>query len=188
MKRVVLIGAESTGKTTLAEQLAAAFHTEWVPEYGRDYTIARYKRLFGDGTATTVPDEKHLEWTPDEFTHIARVQQEMEDAAAKRANRVLICDTNAFTTAIWYERYIGRPWPPELQSLADNSPCDLYIVTLPDFPFVQDDIRDGEKIREWMHARTIEEIESRSWPYAVIGGNREERLASAIALVQKLID
>ena len=187
IKRVVLTGAESTGKTTLAEQLASVFETEWVPEYGRDYTIERYKRLFGDGTATTVPEDQILAWGPEEFTHIAKVQQEMEDLAAERANRVLICDTNAFTTAIWYERYLGLPWPEELRVLAENSPCDLYIIPKPDFPFVQDEIRDGEQIRDWMHNRFIEVLEERSWQYEVIGGSREERLESAVAIIKNLL-
>lgn len=185
-KRIVLVGAESTGKTTLAEQLATVFETDWVPEYGREYTIERYKRLFGNGTATSVPEEQILAWGPEEFVHIARVQQQMEDAAAERARRVLICDTNAFTTAIWYERYLGTPWPDELKDLADGSPSDLYLVTLPDFPFVQDDIRDGEKIRDWMHGRFIEELERRRWPYELIGGTRQERLNKAAELIRRL--
>lgn len=182
VKRLVLIGAESTGKTTLAEQLAMTLGTEWVPEYGREYTVERYKRLFGDGTATTVPEEQLLAWTPDEFVHIAKMQQELENAAASHAVGVLVCDTNAFTTAVWYERYLGSPWPPDLKDLAENSPCDLYVVTKPDFPFVQDDIRDGEKIREWMHGRILEELIRREWPFEVIGGTREERLLRAVEL------
>lgn len=187
MKRIVLIGAESTGKTTLAEQLASALNTTWVAEYGRQYTVDRYKRLFGEGTALTVAQEELLKWAPEEFTHIARVQQQMEDEAALNANKVLICDTNAFTTAIWYERYLGLPWPEDLKQLADQSPCDLYLVTKPDFPFVQDEIRDGREIRDWMHQRILDELSQRQWPFETIGGSREERLDTAIKLIQGII-
>ncbi|MDP3458636.1 MAG: ATP-binding protein, partial [Hyphomonas sp.] len=102
--RVVLIGAESVGKTTLCEQLAEHYATVWVAEYGREHwerKIAEQKTPAGETPA----------WSDDEFVHIAEEQQRRENEAAARANRVLICDTNAFATATWFERYAGRRHP-----------------------------------------------------------------------------
>ena len=95
VKRVLLIGAESTGKSTLARALAEAYDTVWNPEYGRPYT-----ELGRDPEAP---------WHTDEFTSIARLQCWYEDFLAALARAVLFCDTDAFTTALFHEAYLGRP-------------------------------------------------------------------------------
>ena len=90
VKRVVVIGAESTGKTTLARQLAEHFDTVWVPEFGREH----WERKIAGLRVTDPPPS----WSSDEFVEIATEQQRRENAAARVANRVLFCDTNAFAT------------------------------------------------------------------------------------------
>ena len=84
-KRVCILGAESTGTTTLAKALAEALQTVWVEEYGREYSEVKLAK-------------NDPEWRTEEFTMIAEEQTHREDKAARRANRVLICDTNAFAT------------------------------------------------------------------------------------------
>lgn len=93
VKRVVVIGAESTGTTTLSIALAEHYQTTWVPEFGRLYTEARRPR----GEL----------WRSDEFTFIAVEQARMEDALARLAKKVVISDTDPFATTIWHERYMG---------------------------------------------------------------------------------
>ena len=97
--RVVLIGAESTGKTTLAAALAGRYATAWVPEYGREHWERKVAGLPMTGPLPA--------WSLAEFRAIAAEQQRREDAAARSANRVLFCDTNAFATGTWHERYLG---------------------------------------------------------------------------------
>ena len=97
-KRVCLVGAESTGTTTLAKALAEHFQTAWVEEYGREYSEIKLAR--------NDPD-----WRTDEFTAIAEEQARREDAAARQANRVLICDTNAFATIALASALPGEPQP-----------------------------------------------------------------------------
>src|ERR1035437_7065411 len=94
-KRVCVVGAESTGTTTLAKTLAGLLQTAWVDEYGREYSEIKLAR--------NDPD-----WRSEEFTAIAEEQTRREDDAARRSNRVLICDTNAFVTVLWHRRYIDR--------------------------------------------------------------------------------
>jgi NadR type nicotinamide-nucleotide adenylyltransferase len=171
MKRVVIVGAESTGKTTLAMALAEHYQTTWVPEFGRLYTEARCPR--GEP------------WRSDEFTFIATEQVRMEDALARLANRVLICDTDAFATAIWHERYLGKP-SADVLALAHRV-YDLYVLTDVDTPFVADDIRDGESIREWMHARFLAELSQMGAPVLFVSGPHEQRLAAAIARIDALL-
>src|SRR5690349_9964059 len=142
VRRVVLIGAESTGKTTLAQQLARELKTTWVAEYGREYWE---KKVAGLSMTGQLPG-----WTSDEFLYIATEQQRREDAAATVANKVLICDTNAFATGTWHERYMNAR-DPRVVEVGARDGVDLYLLTAPDFPFVQDGFRDGESIRNWMH-------------------------------------
>ena len=95
VKRVCLLGAESTGKTTLARALAAAYDTVWNPSTGVPTPRS--------GATADAP------WTSDEFTHIARIQCWYEDILAGSARGVLFCDTDAFTTAVFHEVYLGAP-------------------------------------------------------------------------------
>jgi len=174
-KRVCLVGAESTGKTTLAAALAAHFGTVWVPEFGREYSE---RMLAGLG---------EYRFRSEDFVEIARRQCAMEDEAARRANRVLVCDTDAFATAIWHRRYLGEP-SPEVEAIAASrrSP-DLYLVTDVDTPFVQDGLRDGELIRGWMHETFLDELASRGLPFRLLAGPFGERLARAVAHVEGLL-
>ena len=172
MTRVVILGAESTGKTTLAIALAEHYQTTWVPEFGRLYTEARRPR----GEL----------WRSDEFTFIATEQVRMEDALERSANRVLICDTDAFATAIWHERYLGQP-SPDVLAVAAGRRYDLYILTDVDTPFVPDDIRDGESIRGWMHKRFQDELSRMGVPVLVLSGPHEQRLAAAITQIDTLL-
>jgi NadR type nicotinamide-nucleotide adenylyltransferase len=129
VKRVVLIGAESTGKTTLAERLAGHYRTHWVAEYGREHWE---KKVAGLTMSDPLPH-----WTADEFVHIATEQQRRENLAARSANRVLFCDTNAFITGTWFERYM-QTRSREVDQIGSMDKADLYLLTEPDFGFVQD--------------------------------------------------
>lgn len=177
--RVVLIGAESTGKTTHCIELAAHFDTVWVPEYGREHWEKKIadQHLSGGDIPT---------WTDAEFIHIAEEQQRRENEAATRANRVLICDTNAFATGTWYERYAGKRHP-EVDAIGARDIVDLYLIPSPDVPFVQDGVRDGELIRDWMHDRFLELIRAGDVPHVLITGPWEARLSQSIAAIDSLL-
>ena len=172
VKRVVIIGSESSGTTTLARALAEHYHTVWVPEYGRTYSEGRQSvgRL----------------WRTDEFVHIATEQIRMEDALATLANKVLICDTDAFATSIWHERYMGAP-SDDVRAIAATRKYDLYVVTDVNIPFVQDGIRDGESFRQWMQGRFVEELSKSSTPMIVVSGPHEERFAAAVKRIDEIL-
>jgi NadR type nicotinamide-nucleotide adenylyltransferase len=173
-KRVCLVGAESTGKTTLSQALADHFQTVWVPEYGREYTEEKVRRDPNDG------------WRSEEFAHIAAEQSRREDLAARDANRVLICDTDALATAIWHQRYMGTR-SAEVEAIAAGRRYDLYILTALDIPWVDDGTRDGEHIRHWMHDRFLEELQRRGGPWVTVAGSLQERLAAAFAHTDALL-
>lgn len=171
-KRVCVLGAESTGTTTLAQDLAAALGTVWVAEYGREYSALKYAA--GDTT-----------WRTDEFVPIAAEQARREDAAACQANRVLVCDTNAFATAVWHRRYVGTD-EPRVRAIAAAGRCDLDLLTGDEIPFVQDGLRDGEAIRHAMHGWFEEELAKQAVPWELLRGGRGARLARALELVRGL--
>ncbi|HWQ92422.1 MAG TPA: AAA family ATPase [Clostridia bacterium] len=171
-KRVCVLGAESTGTTTLAKDLAQALRTVWVEEYGRGYSEQKI-RLHDP------------EWRSDEFVHIAQEQVRRENASAREANRVLICDTNAFATVLWHRRYMGCH-NACVEQIAKNQPCDLYLLTGDEIPFVQDGLRDGEHIRHQMHQWFLNALKAQALPWHLVQGFRDQRLTQALARVEAL--
>ena len=171
--RVVVLGAESSGTTTMAEALAAHFQTVWVPEYGREYCEKNWSGW-------------DYVWRSEEFEAIAREQQQREDAAAKIANRLLICDTNAWATRLWHHRYLGA-FSPAVEAIAAGGKADLYLLTDVNIPFVQDGIRDGEAIREAMHQQFVAELEAQNTPWVLLSGDHQTRLKRAIEAVEALL-
>jgi len=178
VRRVVLIGAESTGKTTLAAELARHFATPWVPEYGREYWEKKVAGLSMDGP---LPG-----FTDDEFVHIAAEQQRRENRAARAANKVLICDTNAFATGMWCLRYQGHR-VPAVDAIGGRDTVHLYLLTEPDFPFVQDGFRDGEKIRDAMHAQFVAALSRSGAPTLRLHGSAAHRRIAAQTAIDALL-
>lgn len=173
--RVCVVGAESTGKTTLAQDLARHFETVWVPEYGREYSE---RKLAAEGG---------YDFRPEEFAHIAARQCELEDEAARRARRILICDTDAFTTSVWHRRYMGTRSPEVEEIVARHRRPDLYLLTDIDTPFEQDGTRDGEHVREWMHEVFVEELRAQGRHFRPVSGTRDERLGQAVGYIENLL-
>jgi NadR type nicotinamide-nucleotide adenylyltransferase len=171
-KRVCVLGAESTGTTTLARALAEQLKTLWVEEFGREYSIQKLR---------------HCEacWRSEEFVAIAEEQSRREDAAARRANRVLICDTNAFATALWHRRYLGAH-SQVVDEIARRRHADLYLLTGDEIPFVQDGLRDGEHIRHEMHRWFEQALAAQPAPWKLLRGPLEHRLRDAVRLVTGL--
>jgi len=171
-KRIVIVGAESTGTTTLAQDLAHALDTPWVPEYGREYSLI--KQAKGESL-----------WNSNEFLDIAHEQTRQENEAARMANRFLVCDTNAFATMLWHRRYLGHRHAL-LDKYGLHSKADLYLLTGCEIPFVQDGLRDGEHIRHEMHEWFAQALSEQTTPWFLVQGSRSERLAQALMLVKNL--
>lgn len=170
--RVCLLGAESTGKTTLARSLAEDFDTLWNPEYGRPYTEI--------GRPADAP------WTSWEFTHIARMQCWYEDFLAAHARRVLFCDTDAFTTAVFHEVYLGQPAAGFEAEAARR--YDLYLVCGLDVPWEGDSIREFAARRREMHERYVRHARGSGSPWLLLEGEHPTRLAAARTAVEALLD
>lgn len=171
--RIVVLGAESTGTTTLSRDLAERLRVPWVPEVGRYYT---------ESILTT--DQS---WVDEDFHRIGRLQQAYENEIAARSNGVVVCDTNAVATEVWQRRYMGKV-TKEMRRIAMNDKADLYVITGDEIPFVQDGIRDGEHIRHRMHRWFVDHIKKTGIPYVVVHGDKETRLENAAAAASQMIE
>lgn len=171
VRRVCILGAESTGKSTLAEALARRFSTVWNPEYGRPYT--------------TIGRPEGAPWTSWEFTHIARIHCWYEDFLAGLADRVLFTDTDAFTTSVFHEVYLGAPATgfPELVERR----YDLFVVCGLGVPWRHDGIREFEVQRRWMHDRYLERAAASGSPWLLVEGQLEARVEAVAAEVERLL-
>ena len=172
VKRVCLLGAESTGKTTLARTLAELYETVWNPEYGRPYTQV--------GRPDGAP------WTSWEFTHIARIHCWYEDFLAERANGVLFSDTDAFTTAVFHEVYLGTAANGFEELVARR--YDLLVVCGLDVPWRHDGVREFEAQRRWMHERYLERARTSGSRWLLAEGTLDERLRSICVAIDALVD
>jgi NadR type nicotinamide-nucleotide adenylyltransferase len=157
--KIAVLGAESSGKSTLCEVLAKAYGTRWVPEYLREFVETRGR----------VPFEA------DQFG-IARTQREREDAAAVHANRWLFCDTTPLMTALYSRVYWGRV-DARLAALAATHAYALTLVTAPDTPWVPDGLmRESETVRARVYAMVVEELDARGIPFVLVQGDLPQRV------------
>ena len=160
VEKVVFVGTESTGKTTLAQTLAERLETLWAREYGRELWIER------DGALSFA-----------DYLLIARTQHEREEALRPDARRVLFCDTNAWTTLHWSLRGYGCA-DARLWELADATMADYrWFLCADDFSWIQDGWRDmpgGEAHR--FQLRLQSDLDARGVSYAVLAGPLEQRV------------
>jgi HTH-type transcriptional regulator, transcriptional repressor of NAD biosynthesis genes len=174
-KRVCVLGAGSTGTTTMVLALAGHYDTAWVPEYGRDYWVERYRRTPNHARLTS------------EFLHVALEQSRREDELAREANRVLICDNDAFAIGLSHQRHLGRP-SPEVEAVAESRRrADLYLLTDANIPYDPDGAVDSEDRRQWTHEALCTQLPRTGRRWVLLTGAHEERLERAVAAVDGLL-
>ncbi len=172
--KVVLFGPESTGKTTLSEQLARHYDTVWVPEYAREYLQKKWNDL-----------RKTCE--PKDLLPIAEGQMRLENELTEKATDILICDTDLLETKVYSEAYYIGHCDPLLEKYALENSYDLYMLTYIDIPWVGDDLRDKPKERERMFAYFKETLETYDRNFIILKGDKQTRLETAVSEIDKLI-
>jgi len=170
VRRVCIVGPESTGKSTLARRLAERYGTVYIPEYARGLIDLQAGRC-----------------EPEDFHRIARGQLAAEDALAEQANRVLICDTDLMTTSLWAEIFYGE-CPEWIRRQARERTYDLYLVTDTGVPYVKDPQRNHPERREWFRDRCLAELTARGSRFHLIGGDWDDRFTQACRAVDVLLD
>ena len=157
VRRVCVLGGESSGKTTLAQALARHFDTAWVAEYGRELWEGQ------DGVLAY-----------DDLLQIGREQLRREAAAAGQARRWLFCDTSPLTTYFYCVEMFGRA-EAALLDLAGHG-YDLVVLCAPDFPFIQDGTRRDDSFRLRQHAWYQAELARRGIAFVHVSGSVDERV------------
>ena len=168
---VAILGAESTGKTTLCRDLAAHFGCPWVPEYMRTYLQAKW-------------DKEHLTCTWEDLLPIAQGQIELENKLAAQAaqnsdSSYLFCDTSLFELMVYSNWYYGD-CPDALTNAALTHHYDLILLTEVDIPWVADDLRDSPHQRDEISAYFESQLTRHQKPFHRIGGDRDERVQQVL--------
>ena len=132
--KVVLFGPESTGKTTLSGQLGRQYNTVWAPEFAREYLQKKWNN-----------QRKTCE--KEDLIPIAIGQMKIENTFAKKADKILICDTDLLETKVYSEEYYDGFVDKELDKAALENSYDLYLLTYIDTPWEKDDLRDRPELR-----------------------------------------
>lgn len=170
--KVALVGAESTGKTTLAKALATHFGTSWNPEFVR--TFADLKRQ------TSSPKLQ-----PEDLQTIFWGQWATEMQATQRARPPFtFLDTNLLMSIVYAKYYQSRReewWEKAFQ----EQDYALYFLLEDDFPWVRDPQREGPQIRTRLQQQIREELERRQIPFFRIGGNQKHRLEQAVTILKE---
>lgn len=182
-RRVVVVGAESTGTTTLAGDLAHRLSVPWVPEFLRHHAEVRASE------AGSIWD---VAWTMADFDLVADGQDALEgEAVAAWVARpapppLLICDTDNLATALWCRRYLGSPAPQFLRRAALRPPA-LYLLTTPEgVDFHQDGLRDGEHLRWEMTDWFRVTLADQPVPWVEVTGDRSTRVAQSLREIDRL--
>ena len=171
---VAILGAESTGKTTLCRDLAVHFGCPWVPEYMRTYLQKKW-------------DSEQLTCTWDDLLPIAQGQIELENELAKQAAQTsdsgyLFCDTSLFELMVYSNWYYGD-CPKALSQAALAHHYDMILLTEVDIPWVADDLRDSPHQREDISAYFASQLTLHNKTFQRIGGDREERVQQVVKLL-----
>tara|TARA_R110002049_G_scaffold213058_5_gene384376 strand:+ start:216 stop:782 length:567 start_codon:yes stop_codon:yes gene_type:complete len=172
--KIVLFGPESTGKTTLSEQLARHYNSVWVPEYARKYLQNKWNN-----------ERKTCE--PNDLLPIAEGQMKLENKLSKKATNVLICDTDLLETKVYSEAYYVGDCDPILEKYALENSYDLYLLTYIDVPWEADDLRDKPEEREEMFNYFKDTLLKYDRNFIILKGNKTTRLTTAINHIDKLL-
>jgi NadR type nicotinamide-nucleotide adenylyltransferase len=171
LKKIVVIGPESTGKSTLCEQLATRFKTSWVPEFARNYLLNLGRP-----------------YNYDDLLIIAKGQLEAEDRLAELANDPLIfIDTDMYVMKIWCEFVFGKCHQFILDQIVRRK-YDAYLLCNTDLPWVADELREypDPESRRQLYLMYKDLMINQQTPWIEITGNDEKRFNSAIEFVGHL--
>ena len=185
VKKIVIIGPESTGKSSLCQQLAAQYNALWVPEYAREYLT------------------KHgMNYTYDDLLHIAKGQAALEDEYTKTteehfrpqlsrlpAHVPLFIDTNMYVMKVWCEFVFGKCHQWILDQIKIRA-YDLYILCNIDLPWIKDELREYPDVETRQVLYTIYKniLQEQAVPWVEVSGDYNERFIGAKNEVDRLID
>ncbi len=167
MVRIGVIGAESTGKSTLCRQLSEQYGYRWIKEYAREYV-----------------ENLSRPYTYDDVLHIAR--QQIAELQACYDEPVVLYDTELIITKVWMQHKFGNV-APEVEQAIREHPMDGYLILAPDIAAEYDPVRENLDKREYLHNWYIEEVKQTKQPYYIISGQGEIRLQTAAEAIKSMM-
>ena len=167
IKKIVLTGPESSGKTTMARSLAEHFDTVWAPEFAREYL-----------------SELGRPYREEDLLHIAQGQLALEDSYAKKAREVLFCDTSLIVLKVWSEFKYGRCHPFILEALEERT-YDLFLLCQPDIPWAFDPQRENPGDRDVLLDIYRTELQSNGQKFIEVSGKGDARLFQTLDFLEQ---
>lgn len=169
IKKIVVIGPESTGKSTLSAALAEELGTVWVPEYARTYL-----------------ENLDRQYVQEDLLHMAEGQLKMEDELLPKANKLLICDTNLHVIKVWSNAKYGNCDRRILENIA-NRKYDMYLLTDIDTIWEDDPLREHPEPEERKYFYNLYKdiVQNSNLPWAEISGVHEERLKKSLSVIKQ---
>ena len=172
IKRVVICGPESTGKSTMTKHLSVFFKTNYVDEFARDFLQKKW-------------DSKKEICSKEDLIQIAKGQIKAENTNIKNSNKLIFCDTNILTTLAWSRTHFDEFCDPWLEKQSKLLTYDHYLILNTDIPWVEDDLRDRPKDRKKMFLAHKKELDSLNVDYDIINDSDfEKRFNQAVEYVK----
>lgn len=169
-KRILILGPESTGKSTLAEDLANHFGEPWVPEFAREYL-----------------EKINRPYQYEDLVEIGKGQVAREDLLADKANSFLFVDTDLRVIHIWSEHRFGKTDNWVLEEIARRK-YDLILLTDTDLPWTPDPLREYPELemRQYFFKKYLQLAEESGFPFLIVSGDQEIRLQTVISSIENL--
>lgn len=166
LRKFAITGPESTGKSTLSKQLAEYYNCELVEEYAREYI-----------------DKLTHPYTQEDILQIAKTQKQIEFKKAKRADKILITDTELIVTKIWSDIKYQNCHPWIIENI-EKQDYDLYLLCDIDLPWESDPQREHPHLRKHLFNLYKQELESRNLNFKIISGEKNERFKKARQFIE----
>ena len=183
LKKIVVIGPESTGKSTLCESLARHFETSWCPEYAREFLLTNGTDYSFEDLLTIAKGQLAME---DEYTN--RLESQSLPLLEAGGHIPLFIDTDMYVMKVWCEFVFGKCHRFVLDNIVKRK-YDLYLLCNVDLPWVKDELREYPdlKTREKLFYIYKDIMINQQVPWVIISGTNEERTQQAIAAVDSLL-
>lgn len=183
IKKIVIIGPESTGKSTLCSQLAAHYNTIWCPEFARQYLLDNGTNYTFEDLATIAKGQLELE----KKYEVQSMEYEHQNNQIPNS-KFLFLDTDMYVMKVWCEFVFGKCHKFILDEILTRK-YDLYLLCNIDLPWVKDELREypDEKPRQELFAIYQNILSNQSTPWRLISGTNNERLQNAIKAINQTL-